>query len=122
MQTKINWFEIPSADFARAVRFYETVFDTTLKNDSDSRLPMAIFTAANGAGFGCVLHGDGFVPGANGPVLYLDATPSFDAVLTRVPRAGGRILLDKMELPRNLGYVAHFLDSEGNRVALHAQR
>jgi len=31
MQTKINWFEIPSADFARATRFYETLFDPSLK-------------------------------------------------------------------------------------------
>jgi uncharacterized protein len=42
-------------------------------------------------------------------------------VLKRIDNAGGRIVMEKMELPRQLGYIAHFLDTEGNRVALHTE-
>ncbi len=121
MQTKINWFEIPSIDFQRALRFYETVFDTRLKVEDFGNLPMGIFTGADGNSVGCVVHGEQFVPSDKGPVLYLDATPGFDAVLARIEAAGGRILMNKMALPHELGFIAHFIDSEGNRIALHAE-
>lgn len=121
MQTKINWFEIPSTDFDRAVKFYETIFDSKLKVEQFGELPMGILTAQDGDGVGCVVHGEHFVPNENGPLLYLDATPSLDAVLARVGKAGGRVLMEKMELPRNLGFIAHFIDTEGNRLALHAE-
>ena len=120
MQTKINWFEIPSADFARAVKFYETIFDSKLKVEQFGESPMGIFTAQDGNSVGCVVHGEQYVPNENGPVLYLDATPAIDAVLARIGKAGGRVLMEKMELPRNLGFIAHFRDTEGNRLALHA--
>lgn len=121
MQTKINWFEIPSADFSRAVAFYETIFDTKLRTEDVGTLPMGIFIEPKGEAIGCVIHGKDFVPNPTGPVLYFDATSSLDAILERIEPAGGRIVLEKMELPRNLGYIAHFLDTEGNRVALHAE-
>jgi hypothetical protein len=120
MQTKINWFEIPSTDFSRAVKFYETIFDSKLKVEDFGGLPMGIFSGPDGDSVGCVIHGEHFVPSANGAVLYLDATPGMDQVLGRIEAAGGRIVMDKMELPRELGYIAHFIDTEGNRVALHA--
>jgi predicted enzyme related to lactoylglutathione lyase len=41
-------------------------------------------------------------------------------VIARIGKAGGRVLMEKMELPRNLGFIAHFIDTEGNRLALHA--
>ncbi|MDO9419316.1 MAG: hypothetical protein Q7T66_01510 [Herminiimonas sp.] len=91
MHTKINWFEIPSTDFGRAIRFYETLFDTTLrleKPDSDS-LEMALFSDAGGIPCGCVTHYESHSPSSNGTLVYLDANPSIDAVLSRVESAGG---------------------------------
>ncbi|RJF99937.1 VOC family protein [Noviherbaspirillum saxi] len=121
MQTKVNWFEIPSVDFKRAVGFYETIFDTRLKVEDIGSLPMGIFIDDQGQSVGCVAHGGYLVPNENGAVLYLDATPGLDAVLGRVQAAGGRVLMGKMALPRELGYIAHFVDTEGNRIALHAE-
>ena len=120
MQTKINWFEIPSVDFQRAVGFYETIFDTKLKVEDLGSLPMGIFSNENGESVGCVAHGEYLVPHTDGAVLYLDATPGLDAVLGRVEAAGGRVLMGKMALPKELGFIAHLVDTEGNRIALHA--
>ncbi|MFD2273604.1 hypothetical protein ACFS07_28025 [Undibacterium arcticum] len=53
-------------------------------------------------------------------MIYLDAGPSIDRVLARIEPAGGSIQMGKTELPRELGYIAHFIDTEGNRLALHA--
>jgi predicted enzyme related to lactoylglutathione lyase len=37
-----------------------------------------------------------------------------------VQGAGGEIALPKTALPPGLGFFAHIIDSEGNRVGLHA--
>jgi len=123
MHTKINWFEIPSTGFGRAIRFYETLFDTTLrlkKPDSDS-LEMALFSDPGGIPRGCVTHDESHSPSSNGTLLYLDDSPSIDAVLARLVSAGGEIRMPNMELPNDIGYIAHFIDTEGNLLALHSQ-
>jgi predicted enzyme related to lactoylglutathione lyase len=42
-----------------------------------------------------------------------------EAAMGRVSAAGGKVLLPKMSIGE-YGVIAHFQDSEGNRVALHA--
>jgi hypothetical protein len=121
MQTKIDWFEIPSRDFQRAVKFYEAVFDTRTKVEAFGPNQLAIFSVAGGESIGCVIHGDDFRPNPDGVVLYLNANQHFDQVLARVVPAGGQIKLDKMALPKGMGFIAHILDTEGNRLGLHAE-
>jgi predicted enzyme related to lactoylglutathione lyase len=119
MHTKINWFEIPSADFSRATRFYETVFDTRLKIEAGSPFQMGIFTDASDQANGCVIHGEEFVPGGNGPIIYLDCPCPIEQLLARIESADGKVNMGKTELPNGMGYIAHFTDTEGNRLALH---
>ncbi len=120
MHTKINWFEIPAVDFIRATKFYETLFDTTLKIEQSGPVKMGIFADAADESCGCVIHNEDLLPGSIGTLIYLDATPSIDQVIARIEPAGGRIQMGKMELPNDLGFIAHFIDTEGNRLALHA--
>jgi predicted enzyme related to lactoylglutathione lyase len=37
-----------------------------------------------------------------------------------VEPAGGKISLPRTALPEGMGFYAHILDTEGNRVGLHA--
>jgi len=39
--------------------------------------------------------------------------------LSRVEAAGGTVLLDKMSIC-DYGFIAYFLDTEGNKVAIHS--
>jgi hypothetical protein len=41
--------------------------------------------------------------------------------LSKVEKAGGKILLPKTSIGQN-GFMAHFIDSEGNKVALHSMK
>jgi uncharacterized protein len=52
-------------------------------------------------------------------LLYLNANPDVQNVLDKVEAAGGKIVVPKMEIP-GYGFMAVFLDSEGNRIALHS--
>jgi len=112
----INWLEIPVADMARAMRFYERVFDVKLKRETMSDLDMAVFPNPDPGG--ALVAGEGFRPGTEGPLPYLHA-PLLDALLARVKEAGGDVLFGPLLLPDNIGRIAHFADSEGNRIGVH---
>jgi predicted enzyme related to lactoylglutathione lyase len=114
----ITWFEIPATDFARAVRFYETIFATPLVHLA--AFPgMAIFPYERPGISGCVTHGDGHRPSGDGVVVYLNCDGQIDQVLDRSEKAGGSVVQPKYYIP-NVGWVAQIRDSEGNRVGLHA--
>ena len=115
------WFEIPAADLARAAKFYEQVFDLQLKREQIGDAQLAIFPYRSPQGTtGCIAAGADFTPGGQGSLLYLNADPELDPVLQRVAAAGGRIVTPRTALPPGMGYFASFIDSEGNRVGVHA--
>jgi uncharacterized protein len=115
----VNWFEIPAADMPRAVKFYETVFAVSLKREVIGD-EMAMFPADEAGVGGCLIHGPNSTPHAQGTVVYLNAEPSIDKVIERVEKAGGKIVVPKTALPPGMGFFAHFMDTEGNRVGVHA--
>lgn len=117
---KIEWFEIPAANFQRAIGFYQEVFDKALDVRPYVGSEMAVFSNDNGEGVGCICYGEGYAPSENGVVIYLDASPSIDATIARIAPAGGKVTLDKMVLPESMGFIAYFHDTEGNRLGLHA--
>ncbi len=121
MQHAINWFEIPAVDMERAIKFYSTILSAELQKQEFGGMPYAFFpSAAEGVG-GAIAKGDGYVPATNGTVVYLNVeTPTnIDTVLGRVEKAGGKVLAPKMSIGEN-GWIGFLLDSEGNKVGLHA--
>ncbi|MGQ9365518.1 VOC family protein [Azospirillum sp. ST 5-10] len=118
------WFEIPASDFARAVRFYETVFQVRLVEERCPRTGtvMGIFPAEGAAVKGCVVAGEGYVPGATGSVVYLNGGDDLAGPLSRVWEAGGRVVVPKTLIDESIGHYAQFTDSEGNRIGLHSLR
>jgi len=116
----ISWFEIPATDLGRAMRFYEVVLGIEMKREQMGPQEMAVFSyQAPGVG-GCIAQGEGFQPSQQGNLVYLFAGPNMKSVLGRVERGGGKIALGRTELPDNLGCYAHIIDTEGNKVGLHA--
>ena len=68
---------------------------------------------------GCLIAADGHTPSPDGTLVYLGVA-ALDAALERARHVGGRVALPKTELPEGMGRYAHIVDSEGNRVGLHA--
>jgi predicted enzyme related to lactoylglutathione lyase len=116
----INWFEIPVRDLDRAQRFYEALLERPLRREQMGEATLAVFTYDEAGVGGCLFAGGDLAPAAQGTIVYLDAAPSLDAALARVERAGGRIATPKVQLPGDMGAFAHVVDTEGNRVGLHA--
>ena len=119
----ISWFEIPATDLDRAQKLYETIFEITMTKLDLGNLKMAMFPLEDQWGVGgAINHSPGFYkPSAtDGPLIYLNANPDVQIFLDRIEKAGGKILVKKTEISPDYGFMAVFLDSEGNRIALHS--
>jgi len=117
---RVVWFEIPAEDIKRAATFYESILVTELKAEKFGSHEMRVFAYSNPAAGGCLMQGPGYQPGTSGPVAYLNADPVLDDVLKRVAPAGGKVVVPHTDLPEGMGCFAQIIDSEGNRVGLHA--
>jgi uncharacterized protein len=119
----ISWFEIPTTDLVRAQQFYEQIFGINLIPMDMPQIKMRMFPLEDmmGVGGSLVESGGFHVPSATeGPLIYLNANPDVQIVLDRIEAAGGKILVQKTAISPEYGYMAVFLDTEGNRIALHS--
>jgi predicted enzyme related to lactoylglutathione lyase len=116
----ITWFEIPTPDLDRARAFYQTILDTRLKKDDfgDPGDVMCVFPGDSVGVTGALIRRTFQKPGA-GTTVYLTVDGQMDQVLTRIPKAGGSVLIPRTPVPGGMGAYACFRDSEGNCVGLH---
>jgi len=116
----VTWFEIPAYNHCRSVAFYNYIFGIQMTTVELNGFAMGFFPAENGI-TGAIVTGNGCVPSEVGPLIYLNAGDDLNNVLYRVNEAGGRVVLEKTFLSESAGYFALFIDSEGNRLALHSK-
>ena len=118
----VGWFEIPVTNMERAVRFYENVFGFTMTRHKIGELDMAFFPVVEkglGTPGGLVFHPQ-YKPSPEGVLIYFTAHSGDVAIeLSRVETAGGKVLIPKKLITEEIGYMGLFLDSEGNRIAVH---
>jgi len=117
----INWFEIPVADFARAKTFYETLLNIQIHEMPHPTMKYGVLPAdmQNGGIGGGIVQAEGYEPSDKGTLVYLNGGDDLSIPLARVEEAGGKILMPKTSIGQN-GFMAQFLDTEGNKVALHS--
>ena len=118
----LNWFEIPVTDFERAKKFYETILGAEITEMPFPDGKYGIFPSdmQSGVGGGLV-QGEGFVPSDKGTIVYLNGGEDLSTGLNKVEAAGGKIIFHKTSIGGN-GFMAHFIDTEGNRVAFHSMK
>lgn len=123
MKHAISWFEIPTTDINRAQLFYETIFQMKMQVMDFGEMKMRMFPLDDPMTQvgGTLIQTDGFhIPSAtDGPLLYLNGNPDCSIVLDRVEAAGGKIVMPKTTISDEYGDMAIFIDTEGNRIALH---
>lgn len=83
MKKLVSFFEIPTADFGRAVKFYETVLNLELSVMECESEKMAFFPDEDGLAPGAISWAADFLPAKNGVLVHLnvddmDATPCSD--------------------------------------------
>lgn len=116
----INWFELFASNFERARSFYERALAAPLEVMDGMGGRMALFPHDQEGGVGgCLSESAEQQSGIGGTRVYLNVEGQLDAVVSRVPAAGGVIIHSKMSIAPH-GYIAVIKDSEGNEVGLHS--
>lgn len=123
----LTWFEIPVSDIERAKTFYETILDIEMVKRTDGNEEAVFFPfnpnviqAISGRVTGVLSKSERNSPSSQGTLIYINASPSIQTVLDKVEQAGGKVISPKIQIPP--GFIAVIIDSEGNRVGLHAEK
>ncbi len=118
----VNWFEIPVKDVARARKFYEKVFGLELTPEEMGPYTMTFFPWTENApgAAGTLIKGEGYEPSHAGTLVYF-SVDDIEETLLKVTANGGRTLFPKKSIGE-YGFIAHFEDTEGNRLALHSMK
>ena len=118
----VGWFEIPVSDMDRAKKFYETVFQVEINIVDFGGLLMGWFPDRGevpGAQ-GTLIKQESYIPSQEGTLVYF-ISDDLQNELDRIENAGGKIYLAKTQISPEHGFMGVFIDSEGNRVALHSR-
>jgi len=121
----INWFEIPVLDSARAKKFYEAIFEIKMTTMEMMGFEMVFFPSSDnmeGKVSGALVKGETHKPSMDGVIVYLNANPDIQVIIDRIEKNGGKIIMPRTLINEQVGYMAFFVDTEGNRMALHAAK
>lgn len=123
MKNLIEFVEIPSVDFRRAVNFYEVVFGVKLTIcDSCETEKMAFFSDFSIKPNIAISWASDFHPSKDGVLIHLPVE-DIEVTLALINANGGIILRPKTKIEADgMGYFAQFSDSEGNTLGLYAEK
>lgn len=123
-ENSLNWFEISVTDINRATKFYETILGIKMHQEETMGMKMAFFPYENmnGKVSGGLVQGPMHKPSVDGAKIYLNGNPDLANALSKIEAAGGKIVMQKTKISDEIGFMAHFIDSEGNNVALHSNK
>ena len=121
MEKFIAFFEIPAADFHRAVGFYETVLDIKLAVSEYEEEKMACFME-KGEAVGAVSWAPDFLPSERGTLIHFYCE-EIGKSLERVLKKGGKVIIPETKIgAEGRGHFAVFADSEGNHIGLYSDK
>lgn len=115
----VMFFEIPAIDLDRAKAFYKAVFNVSFEDESIDGNEMSFFSfnsELKGIS-GALAKGETYKPTKEGVIIYFHSK-NIDETLDKVIQQKGTIFYPKTSIGA-MGYVAEFIDSEGNRIAIH---
>ena len=113
MSSPLCHFEFIAADPQKCKAFYEAVFGWTFDEQS---VPGYTIIHTGQDPTGGIMPKPKESPGPCMNVYF--RVEDIDATLAKVAEQGGRVLSEKIELPYNIGYLALFVDPEGNVIGL----
>lgn len=121
MENLINWFEIPATNFKRAVSFYKTILGVEIQETEMFGTKMGFFPSDGRNVTGAVVQGEDYNPSTDGVVAYLNGGDDLQLVLDRIEPNNGKTIIPKTQISPEMGYFAMFIDTEGNKMAVHSK-
>jgi predicted enzyme related to lactoylglutathione lyase len=120
MENLINWFEIPATDFSRAVSFYKGILGLEIQETEMFGTKMGFFPTDGTNVSGAVVQGEDYEPSMTGVVAYRNGGNDLQTVLDKVEHNNGKVIVPKTQISPEMGYFGMFIDTEGNKIAVHS--
>ena len=121
MANTIVWADIPVTDMDRARKFYGAVLQADIQmmpgSDDVALLPG---DPMGGDVSGDLVKGANSAPGTGGITIYLDSAGDPEGMIERAVAAGGQVAMPVSDMGEMVGFIGFFIDSEGNRIGVHA--
>jgi len=120
MANMLNWYEIPAVDFQRAAKFYETILGVKIHAQEMNGMKVGFLPQEGDSVGGAIMTGPGQNPSGSGVTIYFKGGEDLAGPLSRVQPSGGKVIMAKTLVSKQIGHIALFHDTEGNRVGLHS--
>jgi len=120
MKNLINWIEIPVTDFNRAISFYKAILGLEIEETKMFGTKMGFFPTDGKNVSGAIVQGEDYKPSTKGIVAYLNGGKDLQIVLGKVESNKGTVIVPKTQISPEMGYFGMFVDTEGNKMAVHA--
>ena len=120
MENLINWFEIPATDFKRAVSFYKAILGLDINETEMFGTKMGFFPSDGKNVSGAIVQGEDYKPSTDGVLAYLNGGKDLQHVLDKIEINNGKIIVPKTQISPEMGYFGMFIDTEGNKIAVHS--
>jgi len=116
------WVDIPVVDLDRAIAFYSAVLGGAVSREGGPGFFFGLLPQAGSAVSGCLYQpGPENGPSQHGPLVYLNARGRLREAVQAVQEHGGYVVQSIHQIGEH-GWRAIVVDSEGNRIALHAPK
>ncbi len=120
MKNQFVWVDIPVIDLGRAIGFYSTVLGAEVTREGGPGFVFGLLPHEGNSVGGCLYTpGPENSPSNIGPLVYLNAEGRLGQAVKAAETHGGRLLQPIHQIGEH-GWRAIVIDSEGNRIALHA--
>jgi predicted enzyme related to lactoylglutathione lyase len=120
MENLINWFEIPAKDLRRAVGFYKAILGVEIQETAMFGTSMGLFPTDGSNVSGAIVQGSDYNPSNDGVLIYLNGGSDLQVVLDKIERNDGKVIVPKTQISPEMGYFGMFIDTEGNKIAVHS--
>ncbi|EKE27678.1 MAG: hypothetical protein ACD_3C00172G0005 [uncultured bacterium (gcode 4)] len=123
MKNAIVWFEIPSIDFDRALRFYRRIVVWEFIVEENMWMKMAFFPYERMEWvWWAIINSPNAKPTQDWTVVYLAAWDDVDGMIEKVIENWWKIVVPKTDIWKYMWFIAQFIDTEWNRVWIHGMK
>ena len=121
MKNLISIVEIPTIEFPRAVKFYQTILNTSIEEINMDGTVMGLFPGDEETVSVALINSGQYKTSMDGAVVYFNAGDDLQRVLDKKKANGGKIMVPKTDIGSGMGFYAIFMDTEGNKLGLHSK-
>lgn len=120
MANQVVWVDIPVTNLDRAMKFYSAVLGEAVQKHEMPGMTLGVLPHGDGEVGGCLFVDPERPPSREGTLAYLNASGRLEAAEAAINTNGGQVLQSRHAIGP-YGFRTVFLDSEGNRLALHSK-